>query len=300
MFTPPYLKKGDKVIIVAPARKISKEIVDRAKNIIESWNLKVEYGQNLFNSCHQFSGNDAQRLSDFQYALDNPDIKAIFCSRGGYGSVRLIDKLNFDKFLKYPKWIIGYSDITVFHSHINENFNIETLHAEMPLKYANEETKSSTLDSLKNALLGKDLSYQIPSHKFNRKGKGEGILTGGNLSMLYSIIGSSSDINTKDKLLFIEDLDEYLYHIDRMMMNLKRTGKLKHLAGMIVGGMTGMNDNPVKFGKSAMEIIKDIISEYNFPVCYDFPAGHIADNRALIMGRKVKFTVDEKVKLIFR
>ncbi|MDZ7742894.1 MAG: LD-carboxypeptidase [Bacteroidota bacterium] len=292
MQTPGYLKKGDQVMIVAPARKISREEVKAARKILESWYLKVEYGPYLFREYHQFAGSDKERLEDFQVALDDPDIKAIICARGGYGSVRIIDQLDFTRFFKNPKWIVGYSDITVFHSHINRHYGIETLHAEMPLNFGKEKTKEETLTSLKDALFGNLKTYTLPYTVNNRQGHAEGILTGGNLSMLYSLMGSPSDINTENKILFIEDLDEYLYHVDRMMMNLKRSGKLDRLAGLIVGGLSDMNDNSIAFGKTANEIVQEHIEEYDYPVCFDFPAGHVPDNRALIMGREVSLSVD--------
>ncbi len=301
MQTPQYLKKGDKVMIVAPARKIDPEEVIAARNILESWDLDVEYSPYLFREYHQFAGVDEERLEAFQVALDDPDIKAIICARGGYGSVRIIDQLDFTRYTRNPKWIVGYSDITVFHSHVNRHCGIETLHAEMPLNFGKEKTKEETLVSLKDALFGNITSYSIPSSKINRPGQAQGVLTGGNLSMLYSLMGSPTDIDTENKILFIEDLDEYLYHVDRMMMNLKRNGKLDSLAGLIVGGLSDMNDNSIAFGKTAKEIVLEHIETYDYPVCFDFPAGHVPDNRALIMGREVFLLIEaNEVKLSFQ
>ena len=301
MQTPGYLKKGDQVMIVAPARKIAPEEVEPARKILESWGLKVEYARHLFGIYNQFSGTDSERLEDFQQALDDPRVKAIICARGGYGSVRIIDRLDFGRFIEKPKWIVGYSDITVFHSHINQNLGIETLHAEMPLNFGKKKTKTETFDSLKKTLCGRIPEYNIPTSDSNRLGQTQGILTGGNLSMLYSLMGSPSDINTENKILFIEDLDEYLYHVDRMMMNLKRNGKLDRLAGLIVGGLSDMNDNSIAFGKTAKEIVWEHVQEYNYPVCFDFPAGHIPDNRALIMGREILLTVGkEEIRVFYK
>lgn len=291
MHTPRYLKKGDKVMIVAPARKITQEEIEPARKIFESWGLKVEYGHHLFGSNFQFSGNDEERLSDFQYALDDVGIRAIICARGGYGSVRIIDDLDFSKFIKDPKWIIGFSDATVFLSHISQNFGIESIHAEMPVNLGKKETDPNVIQSLKDALFGNALKYEFMGSMYNHKGTAQGELIGGNLSMLYSLLGSPSDIDTKGKILFLEDLDEYLYHIDRMMTNLKRNGKLEDLAGLVIGDMNDMNDNQIPFGKCANMIIAEHVEDYEYPVCFGFPAGHIPNNNALIMGRKVTMNV---------
>lgn len=300
MNTPHYLKTGDNIGIVAPARKISQTEIAPSIRIFNSWGLNVILGKNLFNSCHQFSGTDDERISDFQQMLDDKDIKAIFCARGGYGTVRIVDKLNFTNFIRNPKWIIGYSDITVLHSHIHNMCDIETLHALMPINLCTSDYSKTSLTTLKNTLFGKSLKYKLKPHLLNREGHSKGLLAGGNLSVLYSLLGSLSDINTKNKILFIEDLDEYLYHIDRMMMGLKRAGKLEHLSGLIVGGMNKMNDNLIPYGKKPYEIINEIIKDYTYPVCYNFPAGHIKDNRPLIMNRKIemKITIDG-VNIIF-
>lgn len=291
---PPYLKKGDKVGLISTARKISLEELKPGITCIEGWGLEVVLGDNLFNSLHQFSASDDQRASDLQYMLDNQDIKAILCVRGGYGTVRIIDKINFSRFQKHPKWLAGFSDITVLHSQIH-NLNIASIHSTMPISFATNTSQS--IDSLKDALLGNDISTETISHPLNREGRVRGQVVGGNLSILYSLIGSSSDICTDGKLLFIEDLDEYLYHIDRMMQNLKRNGKLAHLKGLMVGGMTKMNDNTIPFGKSAEEIIIDTVSEYNYPVCFHFPAGHISDNRALKLGQVAHLNVGKTITL---
>ena len=297
MEIPPYLKKGDKVMIVSTARKISEAEMRPAIEVLSKWGLEVVLGENLFKEQNQFSGTTEQRTSDLQKALDDEIIKAVFCARGGYGTVQIIDELDFSKFIESPKWIEGYSDVTVLHNHINQNFNVQTLHATMPINFPTN-TKES-LESLKSALFGSALNYEFESHQLNRKGEAEGVLVGGNLSIIYSLTGTKSQIETKGKILFLEDLDEYLYHVDRMMMNLKRAGMLKNLAALIIGGMPGMNDNVISFGKTAKEIIQDAVKEYNYPVCFDFPAGHIDDNRTLVMGENVKLLVDGNCKLKF-
>ena len=297
MIQPKYLQKNDTVAIVSTARKISLEEIKPAIELLKNWGLKVIIGKSIGLEENQFAGSDEERKNDFQEMLDNPNIKAIWCARGGYGTVRIIDTLNFSNFIKNPKWIIGYSDITVLHNHIH-NLGIETLHATMPLDVV-KNTKTS-LNSLKKAIFGETLSYEISSVNENITGVSEGQLVGGNLSILYSLLGSKSSINTDDKILFIEDLDEYLYHVDRMMVNLKRNGYFDNLKGLIVGGMTKMHDNKIPFGKNAKEIILDSVAEFGFPVAFDFPAGHLTNNKALILGRKVKFEVTkENVKLSF-
>ncbi|MDF2437329.1 MAG: LD-carboxypeptidase [Bacteroidota bacterium] len=289
MTTPAYLKKGDRIGIVASARKISEEELQEAVAILKTWGLEVVFGNNLFKSEHQFSGTDEERAADLQRMLDDKSIKAVISARGGYGTVRIIDKIDFTEFRKYPKWIIGYSDITVLHSHIH-NLGIETLHATMPINFTKN---AEATDTLRKALFGEKLSYGVESHPLNRKGDARGELVGGNLSLLYALNGSISDIDTAGKILFIEDLDEYLYHVDRMMINLKRSAKLDKLAGLIVGGMSDMKDNLVPFGKTAEEIIIDAVKEYDYPVCFNFPAGHIDRNLTLIMGREIEMKVIE-------
>ena len=302
MITPPYLKAGDGVAIIATARKVTKAELRPAIKILESWGLDVKPGKNLYKEQNQFAGSDEERADDLQRALNNKNVKAIFVARGGYGSVKIIDKIDFKRFIKNPKWIIGFSDITVLHSHVHTHCGAETVHAPMLLNIPN--LSENALSVYKDTLFGKRLSYAISKQtplmtKLNRTGTGKGVLVGGNLSLLYSLIGSPSDIDTNGKMLFIEDLDEYLYHIDRMMMNLKRTGKLQNLAGLIVGGMTDMKDNEIPFGKTAEEIILDAVAEYNFPVCFGFRSGHLKDNYPLIMGREVTLKVGEKTELIF-
>ncbi|MBT8262045.1 MAG: LD-carboxypeptidase [Bacteroidia bacterium] len=298
MVTPPFLKPGDIVGIVSTARKISRDELQPAFQLLSKWGLKFILGNTIGSEQDQFAGDDATRALDLQTMLDNPKISAIWCARGGYGTVRLIDTLDFKYFSSNPKWIIGYSDITVLHSHLNTR-GIETLHAQMPLEI--DKKSYETAESIRNALFGdkNEVSFDNLT-KLGRTGKARGELTGGNLSVLYSICGSRSALKTDGKILFLEDLDEYLYHVDRMLQNLKRNGLFDNLKGLIVGGMTDMNDNTIPFGKTAEEIVADIISEYDFPVCFNFPAGHVHDNRALIFGREAElFVSDNTVDLSF-
>jgi muramoyltetrapeptide carboxypeptidase len=291
MKTPPYLKQGDTIAVVCTARKIDIKELQTALDLFDSWGLKVLLGKSILLEENQFAGNDAARAEDFQAMLNNKIVKAIIVARGGYGTVRIIDQLDFKKFRKKPKWIVGYSDITVLHSHINKHFEIETLHAPMPLGF-NKNTKTS-LQHLHDALFGEKLQYQFQTIKPNKPGEAKGKLVGGNLSVLYSLSGSISDIDTDGKILFIEDLDEYLYHVDRMIMQLKRSGKLKKLKALLVGGFTEMKDNTVPFGKTAYEIIAEHVSSYNYPVAFNVYAGHIDDNNPLIFGRKIKVNITE-------
>lgn len=293
MKLPISLKQGDKIGIMAPARKITSAELQKAIDIIEENGFKVEMGNSINAEDNQFAGNDGLRAADLQYMLDNDNIKAILFARGGYGCVRIIDKINFEKFIKNPKWLAGYSDISVIHSHVNNVFNIQTLHSSMPVNFA--ENSIDALTSLFEILSGDKINYEFKSHVLNRNGKVEAEMVGGNLSVLYSLLGSKSLPELKGKILFIEDLDEYLYHIDRMMMGLKRAGVFSDLKGVIVGGMSSMNDNEIPFGKTAEEIIHDKLKEYNFPLAFNFPAGHIDDNRAIALGRKYKLSIsDEK------
>lgn len=295
-----YLKKGDKIAIAAPARRISKAELVPAIGLFESWGLEVVLPEHLFNSDNQFAGDDNTRAQVMQGLLDDPSIKAVICARGGYGTVRIIDRLNFARFQKKPKWIVGYSDITVLHSHIHQNFSIETLHGIMPINIPADALGKiyPATDSLRKALFGKSLSYSCAPHPLNRVGVARGQLVGGNLSILYSLCGSGSEIDTAGKILFIEDLDEYLYHIDRMLMNLKRNGMFEHLTGLVVGQLSGMHDNAVPFGKTAEEIVWDCVREYQFPVCFNFPAGHNGtENQALILGRPARMEIGSQTRL---
>ena len=285
-FTPNYLKKGDTIGIISPARHINKKQVEPTIAWLEKYGLKVQLGTNMFNILDQMAGSDSDKISDFQGFIDNPNIQAILCSRGGYGSVRILDQINFQPIIDQKKWILGYSDVTAIHSHIQANYGFPTLHCTMPINITGSDDLQETASkqSLIDALFGKDLSYHLPNNSLNKYGKASGRLIGGNLSMLYSLCGSKSDISTDGSILFLEDLDEYLYHIDRMMMNLKRTGKLHALSALIVGGMSDMNDNPIPFGKNALQIISDHTKDYDYPVYFGLDAGHTQPNLSLRLG----------------
>lgn len=290
MIIPPFLKKGDTIGIVATAKKVSYEELLPGIHLLQSWGLEVKLPTNIFNSYNQFAGTDQERRNDFQQLLDDIDVKAILCARGGYGTVRIIDQIDFSNFKKNPKWIAGFSDITVFHSHIHSQFKTATIHSAMAFNVTKNERAAATL---KEALFGTLTEYKFPAHDLNRKGGAESLLVGGNLSLLYALNNTASDIDTDGKILFLEDLDEYLYHIDRMMLNLKRSGKLAKLKGLIIGGMSDMKDNAIAFGKTAEEIILDAVNDYDFPVCFNFPAGHIEENRAIYLGREITLKIEK-------
>ena len=294
MITPAFLQKGDTVAIVATARKNIDDNLKFATDLLTSWGLNVKVGSTIGLDLNQLAGTDEQRAKDFQDQMDNPNIKAIWCVRGGYGTVRMIDLLDFTKFKKSPKWVIGFSDVTVLHNHLN-TMGFKSIHGIMPVSSkATEEAK----ESFRKSIFGEKLSYKIDTHNMNRFGKATGTLVGGNLSILYSLLGSKSAIDCHDKILFLEDLDEYLYHIDRMMMNLKRCGCLENLKGIVVGAMTKMKDNDIPWGKDALEIIQDITKNYKIPVIYNFPAGHIQDNRTLILGNNVSIDANAECSIV--
>lgn len=297
MIIPPFLKAGDTVALVCTARKFFPEDAKPAIDLLESWGLNVKLGTTIGLDNFQLGGTDSERAADFQAQLDDENIKAIWCARGGYGTVRIIDSLDFTNFKQHPKWIMGFSDVTVLHSQLNVE-RVATLHSIMPFTVptAPDEVK----ETLRKVLFGESISYAIPSKNYDVKGTVSGELVGGNISILYSLLGSKSSIETKDKILFIEDLDEYLYHIDRMMYNLKRNGYFTYVKGIIVGSMTDMHDNEIPFGQNAIQIITAITKEYNIPIAFDFPAGHQSDNRTLILGQQVAFEVNEReIKLQF-
>jgi muramoyltetrapeptide carboxypeptidase len=288
LITPPYLQEGDTVVIIATARKISDEELNPTIAILNSWGLEAQLAPNLFKSHHQFSGSDEERTQDLQWALDHKTAKAILVARGGYGTLRIIDNVDFEGFKKNPKWLIGYSDVTVLHSHL-QNMGYASLHATMPVNFLKHE--EATL-SIKELLFHERIDYNIPAHPLNKPGSAEAIVIGGNLSLIYALSGSASEVDFDGKILFIEDLDEFLYHVDRMMLQLKRSGKLKNLAGLVVGGMSEMKDNSIAFGMNAEEIIAETVQEYNYPVCYNFPVGHIDENMALYLGKTAQLNVN--------
>ncbi len=284
MKMPEFLNAGDKVAIVAPASFIRGNI-DEAVAILQGWGLEVQSGKSVSSSYHQFAGDDDLRATDLQEALNDPEIKAVFAARGGYGTVRIIDKIDFTAFIRHPKWVIGFSDITVLHSHIQQSFGIPTIHGQMPKSFA--DGTSASLETLRAALFGENTDFKYKQHTFpNRPGKGEGILTGGNLAILISVLGSVSDVDYDNKILFIEDVGEAYYSIDRMLWALKRAGKLDKLAGLIIGGFTSMKDSEPPFGQTVEEIVMDKVREFDYPVAFHYPAGHIDNNHALIFGKK--------------
>lgn len=295
MITPPYLQKGDTVAILATARKHIVKSMQPTIDLLESWGLNVVIGKSIGLEENQLAGNDEQRAADLQEQLNNPNIKAIWCARGGYGTVRVVDLIDFTQFKKSPKWLVGFSDVTVLHNHLN-TMGYKSIHGIMPISLA--KASKEAIESLRLSLFGQPLQYAIDPHPMNRLGKATGQLVGGNLSILYSVLGSPSAIDCTDKILYIEDLDEYLYHIDRMMMNLKRNGCLESLKGIIVGSMTDMKDNDIPWGKNALEIVQDVTKQYNIPVIFNFPAGHIHDNRALILGNNVTIEVTENCSTV--
>jgi len=300
--SPPYLKAGDTIAIVAPAGilKNRQATIEKAQKLAESWGLKVVIGKNIYNQNNHFAGTDNERCQDFQDALDDNNVKAIWAARGGYGSVRILDLLDFTEFQQNPKWIIGYSDITAFHNHIH-NLGFETLHAMMPTSLEeNPEEIIATIASFKKALFGEDLKYEIPSSSYNRtlsnkEIKGE--LIGGNLAILASMLGSKSQLNTENKILFIEEIGEYKYSIDRMLQSLKRAGYFTKVNAVIVGNMSLIKKNTTSWGSSIEQLILEVVPE-DIPVLFDFPAGHEADNRALIFGRNVKVLLDNKTYVV--
>ena len=297
MTIPPYLKKGDTVAIVATARKNIDDNLKPAIDLLTSWGLLVKVGSSIGLDFNQLAGTDVQRAADFQAQMNDKKIKAIWCVRGGYGTVRMLDLLDFSVFKKNPKWVIGFSDVTVLHNHLN-TMGFASIHGAMPVSIARASDEAK--ETLRKALFGQKIVIETAPNPLNRFGKASGELVGGNLSILYSLLGSPSAIDCEDKILFIEDLDEYLYHIDRMMMNLKRNGCLSSLKGIIVGAMTEMKDNEIPWGRNALEIIEDAVKGLNIPIIYNFPAGHIRDNRALIFGRQVTIDVTaEESKVVF-
>jgi len=297
---PPFLQPGDVIGICAPARKVSPEEMKDGIDLLLAKGFQVKVSQHLYGEFNQFSGTDDERASDLQSLIDDSDVKAIVFARGGYGWVRIIDQINFSSLEKHPKWLIGFSDVTVLHSHLNSHLSMCTLHAPMMINLMNEKRNEDATDTTIDILTGKNIRYSEKNlNALNRNGICEGELVGGNLSLLYALAGTPSDLETDDKILFIEDLDEYLYHIDRMMMQLKRAGKLTNLKGLIVGGMSDMRDNTIPFGKSAVEIISEAVAEYNYPVCFDFPSGHIDRNLPLVLGADVRLEVGQRIELNF-
>jgi muramoyltetrapeptide carboxypeptidase len=298
MSLPPPLQTSDQVAIIATARYISKAEIQPALDLLKNWGLKPVLGSSIGLQEHQFAGSDLERAKDFQNQLDHPHIKAIWCARGGYGSVRIIDHIDFSCLKKQPKWIIGYSDVTAIHLHL-QSLSFASLHAQMA--HGIETKSSSTLTQLQKVVFGENAGISSQNiHPLQKNGTASGEIIGGNLSVLYSLVGSSSTPSFEGKILFLEDLDEYLYHIDRMMQNLKRSGLLSQISGLIVGGMTNMKDNAVPFGKTAEEIIFEVVKDLNIPIAFNFPAGHAETNLPLIFGETAHLSVTlNRVQLIY-
>ena len=296
---PPYLQKGDTIGMVAPAGFMPIEKMQTCIETLDGWGYSVQMGTTTHSSSQNyFSGTDEERLNDLQQMLDDRKIKAILCARGGYGISRIIDKISFKKFRKHPKWIIGFSDITILHSHIFSNYKIASLHAAMAAAFNDGEFNNPYILSLKDALEGKPAHYECEVHAFNKTGVAKGQLVGGNLSLLAHVTGTGSDVKTRNKILFLEDVGEYLYNIDRLLLQLKRSGKLDRLAGLIIGGFTDNKDTERPFGKSTYDIIYEQVNDYDFPICFQFPVSHNKENYALKIGAKYKLSVTDKVSVL--
>lgn len=292
---PPYLNPGDTIGIVSPAGWISEADIEPAINRIKSWGFNVLIGSSIGKRDFTFGGTDEERATDFQAMLDNRSVKAILCARGGYGMVRIIDRLDFSKFRQHPKWIIGFSDITVLHSHLHQNFRVATLHSKMcnsfPIEFENDVQKIS-IESIRDCLTGKQMTYELPSHVKNKIGTCTGRLIGGNLKTIESLTGSGSDLSTKGKILFLEDTQEYLYSIDRMLWNLKRSGKLQDLSGLILGGFKIKSDEKgEEFGRTIEDLVLEKTQAFSYPICFGFPAGHQLHNLPLKCGVMHKLEV---------
>lgn len=303
LIQPPYLKAGDTVAIVAPSGVLKNRTneIDQAKSLLKSWGLEVVVGKNVFNQANHFAGTDEERRSDIQKAMDDPKISAIWCARGGYGTVRILDKLDYSKFRKNPKWVIGYSDITAWHNQVHcEGF--ESIHAMMCTSLQDDnETIKETISTFKDALFGKSLAFTLKGSKYNKTGTTSGQLVGGNLTMLHTMLGSKTSINMSGKILFIEEIGEYEYHIDRMLQSLKRAGYFDNCKGVIVGDITKVRRNTTLWGTTVEQLILDALADYNFPIAFNMPAGHEKDNRAMIFGRTIQFMVSkDQSTLVFQ
>jgi len=301
---PPYLKRGDIIGICCVAGYISSEDVQPCINKLKDWDFDVKIGNTIGKKDFTFGGTDEERLNDFQQMLNDKKVKAIMCARGGYGSVRIIDRINFTNFIAHPKWIIGFSDVTVLHCHINRNYGIATLHSKMcnsfPTDWNNaEEDQKEAIESIQKALIGEKAHYTADAVFQNKQGTAEGILVGGNLRTIETLAGTASNLSTNGKILFVEETDEYLYSVDRMFWNLKRTGKLSSLKGLIIGGFKLKKDDPgEEFGKTVEEIVLEKVKEYNYPVCFGFPVGHQVNNIALKCGIKHKLVVNSTESIL--
>ncbi len=282
MILPVYLQKGDKIAIVAPAKRVLAKEILPAKRILQQWGLQVLEGQNLYQQDNYFAGTDQQRLANLQNAIDTPDIKAILCARGGFGTTRILEQLNWQEFKRNPKWIIGFSDITALQTQaVTENF--ASIHGPMAFNFAKMEN-TEAIAHLKDILFGEPAAIKLPHYPLNVSREAEGLIIGGNLSMLTNVIGTASDIKYDQRILLIEEIEEYYYRVDRMMIQLKRAGKLEHLAALVIGQFTNMMDNQIPYGKDAYQIIKETVAPYDYPIFFDAPFGHISSNYAFPQG----------------
>ena len=295
LIQPPYLKAGDTVAIVAPSGilKNRTDEVTQAVDLLRSWGLHAVVGKHVFSKDDHFAGTDAERCEDFQNALDDPTISAIWCARGGYGTVRILDKLDYTKFKSNPKWIIGYSDITALHNQLhNEGF--QSIHALMCVSLTKDlDDIKHTLATFKSTIFGNPVDYTLEGSTYNKVGTTSGQLVGGNLTMIHTMLGSKTSIDTSGKILFIEEIGEYKYHIDRMLQSLKRAGYFDNCKGLLVGDMSKMRKNTTLWGTSVEQLILDALSEYDFPIAFNMPAGHEKDNRAMVLGKAITLRVEK-------
>lgn len=292
MIIPPYLQKGSTIGITCPAGAVNSEEMQPMFAQLEAWGFNLKIGKTIGTSFNKFSATDAARLADLQSMLDDDAIEAVFFGRGGYGVVRILDQIDFTQFKQKPKWLLGYSDITAFHSHLNNQMKISSIHAHMGGGYKPNDFDALSTQSIFDVITGKPIHYVIPAHAMNRVGIAKGELVGGNLALLSDLVGTDSDIHTQGKILFIEDIGEYKYNIDRMLWQLLRAGKLSQLAGLIVGGFTDTQDNPVPFGMTEYEIVWEKVKDFSYPVCFDFPVGHQARNMALKVGMHYHLAIE--------
>lgn len=291
MIRPDFLKEGDTILLLSPAGKIKVENVLPTVELLKSWGFTIKIASHSFSEYYRFAGTDEQRLDDMQTALDDENVKAIICNRGGYGSIRIIEKLNFEKFFHHPKWMVGFSDITVFHSYFNRVLNCETLHAPMPINLSQNDVPQETVENFRKALFGKPLHYRVTPNSLNVLGKAKGQLIGGNLATFANLLSTPFSYEFDDKILFIEDIGEPIHKVDQIFWALKLSKKLDKLKGLIVGGFTNIDIHP-NFGRNVAELIHNIVKPYNFPVIFAFPVGHVDNNYPLYIGREVSINVE--------
>lgn len=292
---PPYLSQGNTIGIVCPAGYLPKDKAETCMRVLTEWGFEVRAGSTLGSQHNYFSGTDEQRLEDLQHMLDDKSIHAILCGRGGYGVGRIIDKIDFRKFRKHPKWIIGYSDITILHSHLYSRLKTASLHSPMAAAFNDDEYNNPYIQSLQKVIKGEKPKYICEVNPYNNIGEAAGKLVGGNLSLIAHLIGTRSDINTDGKILFLEDVGEYIYNVDRMLYQLKRNGKFEKLQGLIIGAFNDLKDTVIPFGKDVYEVVHDIVKEYDYPICFNFPVGHTRENYVLKVGAQYKLHVGKKM-----